>query len=104
MNELRYSAKLASSNTEAYMKIFANNVEIRPSEASAESKAIVQRHLAAGLDIRVLGFSAAEFELSLDTPTEARAVIEAVEKFILEESRTAFPFPLFSLTLNGRMP
>jgi hypothetical protein len=88
---------LASNDTEAYMKVFANNVEIRTSEAGADSDAIVQRHL-------VLRFSAAEFELSLDTPTEARVIIAAVERFVVEESRTAFPFPLFSRTPCGRMP
>ena len=42
------------------MKIFAN-VEIRSSGPSAGSNAIeLQKQLAAGLDIKVLGFSAAE--------------------------------------------
>jgi hypothetical protein len=86
------------------MKIYANNIEIRSSGPTVGSTAIVQKHLAAGLDIKVLGFSAAEFDLSFDTPKEARAVIAAVERFIVDESRTAFPFPLFSLTPDGRMP
>jgi hypothetical protein len=42
--------------------------------------------------------------LSLDTPTEARVIIAAVERFVVEESRTGFPFPLFSRTPCGRMP
>jgi hypothetical protein len=86
------------------MKISANNVQIRPRGANTASNAIVERHLAAGLDIKVLGFSAAEFDLTFDTPTEARAVIAAVERFIIEESHTAFPFPLFSVKPDGRMP
>ena len=86
------------------MKIYANNIKIRSSGPAVGSNAIVQKHLATGLDFKVLGFSAAQFDLIFDTPREARAVIAAVERFIVNESRTAFPFPLFSLTPYGRMP
>ena len=86
------------------MKIFANNIEIRSSGPTECSNGIVQKHLAAGLDIKILGFSAAEFDLEFDTPTEVRAVIAAAERFIIEESRTAFPFPFFSLEPDGRVP
>jgi hypothetical protein len=86
------------------MKIFANNIEIRSSGPTVGSNAIVQKHLGAGLDIKVLGFSAAQFDLTFDSPTKARAVIAAVDWFIIEGSRTAFPFPLFSLKPDARMP
>jgi hypothetical protein len=86
------------------MKISAYNVQIRPWGTTTGSNAIVQRHLAAGLDIKVLDLSAAEFDLALDTPTEARNVVGAVERFITEEARTAFPFPLFPFKPNRRTP
>jgi hypothetical protein len=84
------------------MKIFAN-VEIRSSGPSAGSNAIeLQKQLAAGLDIKVLGFSAAEFDLVFDTPAEVMAVVAALERFFIEESRTAFPFPLLPSELERR--
>jgi hypothetical protein len=87
------------------MKISAYNVQIRPWGTTTGSNAIVQRHLAAGLDIKVLDLSAAEFDLALDnTPTEARNVVGAVERFITEEARSAFPFPLFPFKPNRRTP
>jgi hypothetical protein len=78
------------------MKIFAN-IEIRPSGSTDGSNAIVQKHLAAGLDIKVIGFSAAEFGLIFDTPAEVMAVVAALDRFIIDESPTAFPFPLLTL-------
>ena len=80
------------------MKLFANNIEIRSSGPSTGTNAIeLQKQLAAGLHIKLLGFSAAEFDLIFDTPSEVMAVVAALERFFIEDSRTAFPFPLSPL-------
>ena len=80
------------------MKIFAKNIPVRSLGPSPGANAIeLQRRLAAGLNFKFVGVSTADFQLIFDIPAEAMAVVAALELFIIEESRTAFPFPLLSL-------
>ena len=73
------------------MKIFANNIEIQPiPPITSRSAADRKKHSAAGLEIKLLNFSPPEFDLVFDTPAEAVAAIEALERFIFAKARSKF--------------
>jgi hypothetical protein len=75
------------------MKIFATTLEIQPVTPSTGDQ---QKRPAVGLEIKLLSFSPPEFDLVFETPAEAAAAVEALERFSLVASRTGFPLPIHS--------
>ena len=76
------------------MKIFATTLEIQPVTPDMGDRQ--ERRPAVGLEIKLLSFSPPEFDLVFETPAEAAAAVEALERFYFATSRTGFPLPLQS--------